>query len=94
MNDLALRSFHLVSNNDSLINQRTSQTSRYRRIRQTLRYRVIRQTLRYRRMLKNCTKHNLVVNNQERLDQINSIPSQTTVNDPKIYEFYNGYSFV
>ncbi|GBC03944.1 hypothetical protein RclHR1_05400006 [Rhizophagus clarus] len=44
------------------------------------------------RKYRKCIQYSLHINNKERLEQITSIPLQTTVNDPKIFEFYNGFS--
>jgi hypothetical protein len=88
------RSFQLDVNSNSLI-QRTSQ---YRRnnsnslIRRTSQYR--RKRVKFIRKYRKFIQYNLFVNDQERLNQIMSIPPQTAVDDPKTYEFYNGFSFV
>ncbi|CAG8506531.1 14779_t:CDS:2 [Rhizophagus irregularis] len=61
--------------------QRTSQNLKYRRI-----------LIKYLRKYKNRTKHDIIVSNQKRLNQIESMPPQNT-DDSKASEFYNGYNF-
>lgn len=61
--------------------QRTSQNLKYRRI-----------LIKFLKEYKNRTKHDIIVSNQKRLNQIESMPSQNT-DDSKASEFYNGYTF-